>query len=206
MKTNFILIDFENVQPEDLSLLRGSHFNILVFVGVQQTKLPRALVFQLQSLGDQAQYVAIEGSGRNALDFHLAYYLGQLAAEHPGAGFHIISKDTGFDLLIKHLKTKKVTCQRCSSLNDIPGLRRASVTPGPSPVKVEPFSAVVKKVMATLTNNAATRPRTLKKLRSFMKPFLGTQATDAGISELVEELGRRGVFTVTEAKVTYPGP
>src|SRR6185436_16011747 len=103
-------------------LLRGGDFKILVFVGALQTKLPRAMVLQLQSLGDLAAYVEIEGSGRNALDFHLAYYLGRLVAENPGSGFHIITKDTGFDLLIKHLKTEKVSCQRHSSLNDIPGL------------------------------------------------------------------------------------
>jgi len=204
LKTNFILIDFENVQPENLSLLRGGDFKILAFVGALQTKLPRALVLQLQSLGDLAEYVEIEGSGRNALDFHLAYYLGRLVAENPGAGFHIITRDTGFDLLIKHLKTKKISCQRYSSLNEIPGLKRASVAPVPSKVKLEPVPHVVKKVIATLAKNAAARPRTLKKLRSFLKPFLGTQATDADISEVVGELGRSGVLTVTDDKITYP--
>jgi hypothetical protein len=159
---------------------------------------------QLQLLGDLAEYVEIAGNGRNALDFHLAYYLGRLVAENPGAGFHIITRDTGFDLLIKHLKAKKVACQRHSSLHDIPGLKPASLAPALSKVKLQPGPPVVKKVIATLTKNAAARPRILKKLRSFLKPFLGTQATDAGISGLIGELGRSGVLTVTDGKVTYP--
>jgi hypothetical protein len=33
MKTNHVLIDFENVQPESLSALSAEQFKILVFVG-----------------------------------------------------------------------------------------------------------------------------------------------------------------------------
>ena len=53
-------------------------------------------------------------------DFHIAYYIGRLAAETPDAFFHVISKDTGFDPLIKHLKTQKILCQRSKSIAEIP--------------------------------------------------------------------------------------
>ena len=49
----------------------------------------------------------IGGNGKNALDFYLAFYVGDLAAKDPEAGFHILSDDTGFDPLIKHLKAPK---------------------------------------------------------------------------------------------------
>lgn len=206
MKTNFILIDFENVQPENLSLLHGGDFKILVFVGALQTKLPRPLVLKLQSLGDLAEYVEISGSGRNALDFHIAYYLGRLAAAHPSATFHLITRDTGFDLLLKHLKTKKISCQRYACLSEIPGLKRESAAPAPTKVKIEQIPAVAEKVSAILAKNTTNRPRTLRKLCSFLKPFLGTHVTEARISELVEALGRAGALTVTDTKVTYPAP
>jgi len=206
LKTNFVLIDFENVQPENLALLLGGGFKILVFVGALQSKLPRALVLRLHSLGDLAEYVEIEGSGRNALDFHIAYYIGRLAAENPTASFHIITKDTGFDFLIKHLNSKKVSCQRHSALDDLPGLKSASVAQVPSKMELDPVPAVVKKVTATLTKNTISRPRTLQKLNSFLKPFLGTQVTEVRISELVEALRRSGVLTVTGDKVAYSIP
>jgi hypothetical protein len=55
----------------------------------------------LQAFGPDVEYVQMDGNGTNALDFHIAYYIGRLAAEYPDAYFHIISKDTGFDPLIK---------------------------------------------------------------------------------------------------------
>lgn len=32
-RTNYVLIDFENVQPEAMSMLDHEHFKVLVFVG-----------------------------------------------------------------------------------------------------------------------------------------------------------------------------
>jgi len=81
LKTSIILIDFENVQPKDLTSLRGRPFKTKVFCGANQTKIPFALAAELQPLGPDAEYIRIQGTGRNALDFHIAYYIGRLAAE-----------------------------------------------------------------------------------------------------------------------------
>ena len=87
MKTNFVLIDYENVQPDITSLLNGEAFKIKVFVGAAQAKVPLELARTLQAFGPDAEYIQIEGRGSNALDFHIAYYLGQLAAAFPDAVF-----------------------------------------------------------------------------------------------------------------------
>ena len=86
MSKHYILIDYENVQPKSLSVLQGAPnqaFRIMVFVGADQSKLPLDLVSSMQGFGDKAQYVQITGSGRNALDFHIAYYLGALTERDP---------------------------------------------------------------------------------------------------------------------------
>lgn len=36
MKTNFVLVDFENVQPRNMGLLKGGPFHIKVFLGKRQ--------------------------------------------------------------------------------------------------------------------------------------------------------------------------
>jgi hypothetical protein len=51
----------------------------------------------MQRLGEHARYVRIGGTGRNALDFHLAFYLGELVQRDPGGVFRVVSKDGGFD-------------------------------------------------------------------------------------------------------------
>ncbi len=120
MKTNFVLIDFENVLPAHLERLHGLPVEIRIFLGQHQAKLPLELVASLQPFGKAVQYIQLTGNGKNALDFHLAFYLGRLAAECPGGFFHIISKDTGFDPLVAHMKGLNIFCQRSESVEAIP--------------------------------------------------------------------------------------
>lgn len=128
MANNYVLIDFENVQPKNLSILKQHSFKVFVFVGANQAKIGFELANAMQQLGDSAQYVKVSGTGKNALDFHIAYYIGELAITDPEAYFHIISRDTGFDPLIKHLKDKKIKVQRERDLSEIPVLRISSAT------------------------------------------------------------------------------
>ncbi|WP_140048448.1 PIN domain-containing protein [Thioflexithrix psekupsensis] len=135
------MIDYENVQPKSLSLLNAHVFKLLVFVGANQTKIPFEMAVEIQQLGNKAEYVKIGGSGPNALDFHIAFYLGELVQKDPSGYFHIVSKDTGFDPLIKHLKEKKIFAQRKEELNDIQILNVSSST-----TMDEKISAVVQRL------------------------------------------------------------
>jgi len=126
LRTNYILIDYESVQPKALSLLRQEHFKVIVFVGACQAKVSFETAEALQRMGSQAEYVKISGNGPNALDFHIAFYIGQLATQEATAYFHIISKDTGFDPLIQHLKTRKIFAARSCDIADIPIVRSVS--------------------------------------------------------------------------------
>ena len=69
LRTNYVLIDFESVQPESLAALEHDHFKVLVFVGATQTKVSFKLASEMQRMGDKAEYIKIAGSGPNALDF-----------------------------------------------------------------------------------------------------------------------------------------
>ena len=195
MKTNIILIDFENVQPKDLAQLRGRPFKTKVFCGANQTKVPFDLAAELQPLGPDAEYIKIQGTGPNALDFHIAYYIGRLSSEIPGATFHIVSKDKGFDPLIKHLQTQNVTCDRLSALSDIPGL--SVPAPSPPPDRTQ-------KVAGNLLNRKEARPRTVKTLTAFIKAQLNNQAADVAVGEVLAQLKQGGMLTLPDGKVTYP--
>lgn len=110
-----ILIDLENVQKVDLSLA-PCDVRVLVFYGVTQKKLPEELVVQAQPLGTRLQWIKISGQGPNALDFHIAFYLGQELAHRPTSECTIFSRDTGFDPLIRHLQALGHVCRRVQSL------------------------------------------------------------------------------------------
>jgi len=62
MRTNYVLIDYENVQSEDLSALKRDHFRVIVFVGAGQTRIPFETAAELQQMGSNAEYVSIPES------------------------------------------------------------------------------------------------------------------------------------------------
>ena len=47
----------------------------MVFCGATQTKIPFGLAAELQPLGPDAEYIRIQGTSRNALDYHIDYYI-----------------------------------------------------------------------------------------------------------------------------------
>ena len=197
MKTNHVLVDFENIQPKNISLLSGGSYKIKVFLGAHQGKIPVEMARALQMLGPDAEYITIDGSSRNALDFHIAYYIGRLAAENPDANLYVISKDKGFDPLIKYLKTQKVACQRSASIADIP-LAQAS---GPKSER-EKVDAVIE----NLEKRKAAKPRTLKTLRSTINALFANQLADEELDEIVTKLVERRAITITEGKGSYELP
>lgn len=123
-RINYVFIDHENVQPTDLKLLDREDVRLWVFVGAAQAKLSSELAIQMQTMRERADYVRISGNGSNALDFHIAFYIGQLSRDDSRGFFHIISRDTGFDPLVAHLKAKKMLSCRSASISEMPLFKR----------------------------------------------------------------------------------
>src|SRR6185437_2306904 len=117
MPERIFLVDLENVQTIDLSRV-PLNARIKVFYGATQKKLPAELVVQAQPLGPRLEWIKISGQGPNALDFHIAFYLGQELTASPDSECTILSRDTGFDPLIRHLVALGRTCRRASSLEE----------------------------------------------------------------------------------------
>jgi PIN domain len=128
MSLTYILIDFENVKPTaaELKLIRGSEYRVRVFHGSHQNKFDADIVKTLQPLGGQVEYIQSERSGKNALDFHIAFYLGRLIPEAKGAvpapekptRFFIVSKDSGFDVLLGHIRELGYGAARAATVRE----------------------------------------------------------------------------------------
>lgn len=114
-KIRYLLIDFENVQKVDISKTAGD-VHILIFMGENQKNIPAELVIHGQKLGSRLEWKKIQGNGKNALDFVIAYYLGRLFNKYPQAQCTVLSKDTGFDPLIKLLKLESRDCRRAAEI------------------------------------------------------------------------------------------
>lgn len=197
MKKTYVLIDYENVQPEDLDALEMEHFNVIVFVGANQAKVTFEVASVLQRMGDRASYIKISGSGKNALDFHIAYYLGKLSEKEPGAYFRIVSKDTGFDPLVEHLKAKKVAVGRVKSVTDLPSVKAAISKPSTDRVSV---------VIGILAKSGAARPRTVKTLARAINSMFQKSLSESETAGIISELTNKGVVVVNQTKVSYVIP
>jgi hypothetical protein len=195
MKTNYILIDFENVQPKDLDLLQEGPFQVKVFLGPSQAKkIPTPTVIALQSFGARAEYICLEAGGSNALDFHIAYYLGALASQDCDGFFHIISKDAGFDPLIKHLKGKGRHVYRATCIADIPFFKPPVITDD---------AARVDLAISDLIRRKAAKPRTEKSLRNTLNALFGKKLSEQDLAELITALCERGIVKIEGTKVSY---
>lgn len=197
MKTGYVLIDFENVQPEDLALLNGTSCQIKVFLGTNQGKIPLAVARALQAFGPNAEYIQISGNGSNAVDFHIAYYIGRLAATAPEACFHVISKDTGFDPLLKHLKMQGVSCERSTSVANLTRIGLAAA---------ESITDRVESVIGNLAKLKSAKPRTTKALRATISALFAGKLLEEELDRLIERLTRRGVISVVDGRISYELP
>lgn len=194
MRINYVLIDYENLQPDVLSSLDLEHFRVMVFLGANQTKIPVELAASLQRLGSRAQYVRISGNGRNALDFHIAFYMGEVLASDPTAVFHIIAADAGYDPLLQHLKDRKVFARRHTSAMDIPHVKASNVNDPSSRLQF---------VKEMLDGMSAGKPAVIKTLHSRIRSFFPSGMSDTEISQLVSALSSDGYLTINGTKVKY---
>ena len=197
MKKHYILIDYENVQTKSLAVLHSTPnqaFLVIVFVGANQSKIPIELVSSMQGFGNKAEYVQITGSGRNALDFHIAYYLGALTERDPAGYFHVISKDTGYDQLIKHLKGKKVNAARQKDLFEIPWLSSSNK---------KPMNEQITAIVENLAARGNSRPRKVKTLKNSINSLFGNKLEAEKIDNLVKDLQEQKYIVIKQESVTY---
>lgn len=195
MRTNFVLIDSENVKPESIEKLKHEHFRVVVFVGTNQKRLDFPIVNAIHSLGSNSTYVQVSGNGPNALDFHIAYYIGRFSAANPDAYFHIISKDKGFDPLIKHLKEQNIFCSRSSSVSEIPLVKSSDKLPP----KERAAHFYEKRIAST-----KTRPLTVASLQSSILSHFHKLLSPEEVANVVKALKQAGHIVVNGEKVTYP--
>ena len=214
MKTNYVLIDYENVHVSSLALLEDPHFQVRLFLGPNNKKLSVDLVLAMHRFGERADYIVLETSGANALDFHLAYYLGLLTAADPTGFFHIISKDTGFDPLVRHLKARKLLAARSASIETMPcfppaaGVAGDLEAPGAAPSTPAPPAVAdwIDRAVADLIKRKAAKPRTTKTLLSTLHAQCGKQRPIAEVEGVYQALVARGYVKVNGTQVSYALP
>lgn len=138
-----VLVDWENVQPKDTEIraLVPDATDVWIFHGKQQKKVDA----HQQSFSDHLTLVPVSRSGKNALDFHLSFYMGYITSRHPEARIVVIANDQGYGPMLDHAKEL--------------GFDARQVGFGPTPKKTPAKKAPAKKTAAK-TSKPSTAPAT----------------------------------------------
>lgn len=191
MTNKLLLVDFENVQQVDLTRL-GDNFHVVIFVGSSQKSVPIDLVAGAQKLGPRVEWQRVEGSGSNALDFHIACHLGRIIEKSPTLHCIVLSKDKGFDPLLRHLNKNDLKCKRINSL-----------------MELEPKSATneepnYKRVFELLSKSEKkSRPRKRKTLSQHISSMFQKKIAQSDIDRIIDILFANKMISESNNTISY---
>lgn len=152
-----VLLDYENVQPSDAELraLVPDVDQVWVFHGPHQREVEK----RFASFGTGATAVPISKTGKNALDFHLSFYMGYIASRNPDSKMVVVANDKGYEPMLEHAKAMGFVVRRQPHGEVKPPAKKAAVK------KVAAKKAPAKKVAAkkAATKKAVAKPVAAKK-------------------------------------------
>jgi hypothetical protein len=215
---NHVFVDYENMRRVDSSVFDTEGTTFTLLLGPQNRTLNVELVERLIARAAAVELVRIEEPGRNAVDFALTYYLGKKVMSDPTAQFTLISKDTGYDPLIKHLRGRNIQVSRREDF-DTPAdgserpVSSTKVTLRPKLLAVATMreetpdataTSLIARVLAHLRRNANSRPKRQKTLtRQLASQFL-KGAPGAEVERLIATLEQGGHLEINEkGAITY---
>lgn len=202
---NHVFVDFENVHKIDLAIIGSKAVSFTLLLGSKQTKLEVPLVESLLEHAASVRLVHLNSAGKNALDFTLIYYVGRAVAADPSGYFHIVSKDTGFDPLIEHLRSKHIRVYRhndCTTLTFSgpvkPTTQNAPAVPPKPKSKPSTWDGWEVPVLEHLRKPTTTRPKNVKRFASWLRTHLRDEITDAHALDFIKYLSQAGHLTIGE--------
>ncbi|MBN1128807.1 MAG: hypothetical protein JXA71_07465 [Chitinispirillaceae bacterium] len=196
MTQHIVLIDYENVQAIDLGLLKKHGVIIKVFHAKGQKFTGDFLKNALEFGKPSIDVIEMTGSGRNALDFHLAYYIGRLSKETEQVAFHIISKDKGFLPLIDHIRSAAgISCTLSPSIGDLPFCK--------APVVEKTATDRFAVVRENLMKSKAPRPKRKKTLCNQIKTLFKKEIADKEVEDIVRQLVEGKIISINNERIEY---
>lgn len=206
-----LLVDWENRQPAaaELAQVRGARYRLWILHGPQQGSFSAEQVAAWQPLGKQVRFVRSAKAGKNALDLHIAFCMGEASANDrhkESAGCYIIvSHDKGFDALFGYLESIGVRARRAGSLTEALGIATefAEEAKPADPVKPQMTANALRVVENLRASETSHRPTTVRRLTNHIATLLGMKSADSGVAQVLEELKRVNVIRVNGTKPAY---
>lgn len=124
----FYLVDYENVHEAGLSGLNRLDTNaeVYIFYSKNADKLNFDLLNKIIKSKATVITKKVDVNTKNALDFQLSFFAGELAAKYPNCEIDIVSKDQGYDCLTLFTKNDNVKLNRVLNLSGYNSLKQKS--------------------------------------------------------------------------------
>ena len=196
-----LLADFENHTPSssDVARIRSEEYRLWVFHGPHQNKFDASLVKAWQPLGDRVDFVQSSKHGKNALDFHIAFKLGELNVNERAvkreASYVVISEDAGFDPLFDYMRTLGCTVTRVGTIPEALALDGSPAAAAEASIRFEPAPSLSARpsrgiIPAASTPRAAPRPAAAppKKAAAEAAPALRKTIADGDVVTILTAL------------------
>lgn len=190
-RTNYIFVDYENVQAIDLDLIAGKPVKVFLIVGNRRKTFPTSLAKQMLKFSNQVTWIDSEGATSNALNLVLAYHVGQQVKADPEGYFHILAKDQDYDALIKHLRANGVRAIRDEEFSEIAvfvDFKRLSL------------GERVEKVVERFQRNHVSRPTREKSLLATIHAFCRKELPPEEVQQIANAMVAKKLIEFTPQK------
>jgi len=182
------------VQPDeaDCRALVPDATDVWLFHGPNQKNIGRGY----ETFGERVTPVRIARTGKNALDFHLAFYMGYIAAKHPGSRLVVLSNDKGYGPMLEHAKELGFVASQSGF---------GKLKPRP-PRKIAAKRAAAKKAPAgkAATPEPAAPKRAAKKIASAPKRTAAKKAAPARKQPAAKKTAAPAKILVAPPEKTTP--
>jgi hypothetical protein len=152
-------------------------------------------VNEAQGLGRRLEWIKIEGQGNNALDFHISYYLGLYSAAKEYGEYIILSKDKGFDPLIRFLNSIQIKCRRINSIIEIEEAKKAVPE-----LKNDSLEKVLENLKKIPKHN---RPRKRSTLKKHIQTIFNNKLDDKEIDSMIDLLFIKELVSEMNHNLTF---
>jgi NTP pyrophosphatase (non-canonical NTP hydrolase) len=196
-----ILLDYENVQPTEVELraMVPEATRVWVFHGPHQKQVEQ----RFASFGTGMTTVPISRTGKNALDFHLSFYMGYIASRNQQAKFVVVANDKGYEPMLEHAKVLGFAVRQHGHARSAePVVPKVVVTAAPRPATPAAKKTAAKKAPA---KKAVSKPiaKTPVAKRVVAKK---TSPTKAAAKNVQPPAAKKGAKASPPAKVARPVP
>lgn len=202
---NILFVDYENTGKVDLNSIPA---DVLVpfFFGASQKSVPTEFLKAALKLRDRFLPIDIQGQGKNALDFHISFYLGESLAANPQGRCVILSKDKGFDPLVKHLTGRGFAVRRAGTLAEAfgtPAQKKSAKKAAAADPKADLPTLFAAALQLLQGMQPRAHPRKRKGLVAHLHNHFGKKIPETELQKVVDRMIAEKRISETEGSLVY---